>query len=236
MGLDKLTVLTHTHTECKDLWLPYFDSYQKFFKEVKHIVLINQNSPEINLKQIIYDDNLKHVDRLILGLQSIDSDYVIISLEDMFLYDYVLIEVIEKMINLMKTDGNINFIRLIKSGIVSSNHFFENLFRMDKNDFLMSITPTIWDKKYLLNLLASLKGLTFWELEQNGDFILKKSDVNGFYYYDNEPKRGGHHDSNIYPHICSAIFKGKWNLREYKDELLPIINKYNININERGTF
>jgi hypothetical protein len=107
---------------------------------------------------------------------------------------------------------------------------------MDKTDFLMSITPTIWDRNYLLTLLSSLKGLTIWELEQNGDFILKNLDVNALYYYDNEPKRGGHYDSNIYPHICSAIFKGKWNFREYKHELLPIIKKYNINIYERGIF
>jgi len=56
------------------------------------------------------------------------------------------------------------------------------------------------------------------------------------YYYNGEPKRGGHHDSSIYPYIATAVVKGKWNLSEYKNELLPLLNEHNIVIENRGIF
>jgi hypothetical protein len=236
MGLNKLTILTHTHSDCKDLWDPYFDSYKEFFKEVEHIVLINRNSSEIKLKQIVYDDTISHSDRFIIGVESIDSEFVLISLEDMILYDKVVENEIVGIIDMMSEDKSIMYTRLIKSGIHSSVNFSKNMFKLENTDFLLSITPTIWNRELLLNTLHHLRGLSIWNLELNGDKLLKDQNIKAFYYYNNEPKRGGHYDSSIYPHICSAICKGKWNLSEYKTELSPIINKYNINVNDRGIF
>ena len=45
-----------------------------------------------------------------------------------------------------------------------------------------------------------------------------------------------HYDSEIVPYIASALVKGKWNMSEYSKELIPLIDKYNININERGIY
>jgi homoserine dehydrogenase len=56
MGLNQLTIVTHTHTDCKTLWEPYFDSYAEFFNHDKHIVLINKASEEITNKQIVYSE------------------------------------------------------------------------------------------------------------------------------------------------------------------------------------
>ena len=107
---------------------------------------------------------------------------------------------------------------------------------MDSSDFMFSITPTIWDKSALIAVLEQLQELSIWALEVDGDLLLKNKAVKALYYYDNDKTRGGHHDSKIYPHVCSAILKGKWNLSEYSDILNPIIKKYKIDVNEKGVF
>ena len=53
--------------------------------------------------------------------------------------------------------------------------------------------------------------------------------------FNNEPKRGlYHHDSSIFPFIASALVRGKWNLSEYSNELIPLVLEYNIDLSLRG--
>jgi len=56
------------------------------------------------------------------------------------------------------------------------------------------------------------------------------------YYFDGtESKRGMFHwDSNIYPYFNSAITKGKWNLSDYKDDLLSVLEETGVDISRRG--
>jgi hypothetical protein len=229
-----LTILTHTHTDCKVLWETYFDSYDNFFKHDKHIVLVNESSKEITREQLIYSDVTKYSNRLIDALKIVKTNYVLIDFEDMFLYDTVKTDELKNIINIMNDDKKFLFTRLIKSGINSNLPFMGKLYLIDNSDFLFSLTPTIWRTNELLNFLLELQGLSIWELEVNGTALFKNNNIKALYYYDNDKKRGGHHDSTIYPHICSAILKGKWNVSEYSDILSPIIKKYNINVNERG--
>lgn len=232
--VNELTIVTHTHTDCKNLWSPYFDSYDVFFKHNKHIVLVNEFSHEIPYEQLIYSDTTKYSDRIIESLKTIKTKYVVIDFEDMFLYDKVNVDELNRIITIMTKHNEFLFTRLIKSGIKSHKHFDEKVFLMDNTDFLFSITPTIWRTNELLELLLELTNLSIWDLEINGCNLLKNKGVKSLYYFDNDKPRGGHYDSTIYPHICSAILKGKWNLSEYSDILTPIIEKYKINVNERG--
>lgn len=235
--MENLSILTHTHTDCSDLWNPYFDSYEEFFTNNKHLVLINEKSDEIKNEQIIYDDKLSYVDRLLLGLRELKTPYVLISFEDMLLYNQVNIDNLSRMIRIMETNKAVFYIRLVKSGVKGNIYFLNNVFKLDREDFLFSITPTVWNRQRLMNILDLYRGLSVWELEEKATHALKNfyDDMICLYYFDNEPKRGlAHHDSSIYPHICSAILKGKWNLSEYGNELKPIIKKYNIDVNKRG--
>jgi len=232
--LDSLTIVTHTHTDCRELWNPYFDSYEKFFNHNNHIVLINEFTEQIPHKQIVYSDTTKYSDRVLNTLVNVPTPYTLLDFEDMFLYDNVNVAELERIIEVMDHNSEIFYTRLIKSGIRSSREFQNNLFAMDAGDFLFSLTPTIWKPDQLCKLLHELQNLTIWELEVQGSALLSSRSVKALYYFDNSKTRGGHYDSTIYPHICSAILKGKWNLSEYSDVLLPIIQAYKINIDERG--
>ena len=50
-------------------------------------------------------------------------------------------------------------------------------------------------------------------------------------FVQNKDKRGKfHYDSSIYPYICTAVIKGKWNFKEYKKELFEIFYNKKFNI------
>lgn len=226
--IDDLAILTHTHTDCKDLWNPYADSYKRFFPQ-KHYYLSNRQV--LDEHTIVYSDSTKYSSRLLYGLSQINERFVIIDLEDMPLYGNVNESDID---NLLQYIDPIPFIRLLKSGVSGKDRDFiprDGLKWIKSNDLSFSITPTIWSRNYLINVLKSFPNLNPWELEVAASNAHHK----GLYWYSKESKRGSaHYDSSLYPHICTAICKGKWNILEYKDELEEIFDKYSINPNIRG--
>ncbi len=59
--------------------------------------------------------------------------------------------------------------------------------------------------------------------------------ITGLYHYNKEPKRGlYHYDSSIFPYICTAVVRGRWNTLEYKYELSKIAEKYKVDFSKRG--
>ncbi len=59
--------------------------------------------------------------------------------------------------------------------------------------------------------------------------------MNGVFYYNGEPKRGMYHyDSEIFPHVSTALVKGKWNMSEYESELGLLMSKYKVDLSIRG--
>ena len=75
------------------------------------------------------------------------------------------------------------------------------------------------------------------EFETKVQDVCRKNNIKGLFHYNNENKRGlSHYDSSVYPYIATAVVKGKWNFREYKKELLDILNKLNIDYSKRGIY
>ena len=74
-----------------------------------------------------------------------------------------------------------------------------------------------------------------WELEVKSQKAVKKLKLKAGFSYRKGAKRGVHHyDNDVYPYIATAIVKGKWNLREYQDELGTLLRQFDINPNARG--
>jgi hypothetical protein len=162
----------------------YLDSYEKYY-EGPHFFLVNKPS---GLKcEILYDDNLKYSTRTLSALKQIQTDYVILSFEDMILTDYVDIDKLEDICEFLDRH-EISFVRLLKSGIspksskVRVHHL--PLYNLGIYDFAFSITPTVWDKEWLISILEDNQELTVWDLENAVSGKLK--DFHGLYWYNGE--------------------------------------------------
>lgn len=177
-----------------------------------------------NKKTIIYNKDLKYTDRLIECINQIDCDLLLYQHEDMFLYDYPNQTKIDEYENILK-NNEYSFIRLTKAGSCkfSKIHLNETLLNISSDSInFFAVQSTIWKKKDLIKFLKQSGSLTIWELEELSPKINSKIKLQGLCHFDNEQKRGGHHDSNAWPYIATAINKGKWNFSEYEIELNKI--------------
>jgi len=209
----------------QDVLVPYISSHDEFFPEQKHYYLSNEI---VNERTILYDPSIKFSSRLLFALRQIKERYILIDLEDMILLGDVDEE---KLKELLLELEKFPYIRLLKSGISPEEvSYRDGLYKIKPWDMSFSITPTIWHRDYLIMLLSTLPDLNPWELE-----VTASEDFHpGLYWFNGESKRGiNHWDSSIYPHICTAVCKGRWNISEYP-ELLQILNKFSIDPSVRG--
>jgi len=235
-----IPIVIYSHSDYSDLWLPVFDRLNQFMKYDEGYLLsddaLDFNLNKYNFKHVSYTDTLSYNKRLEEALSKIDAEYIIFFHEDMILYDYVNDIVLSDYISFIKTNSEYDYIRLLKSGIASDNKIHDTLYTLTQGDFNFSVIPTIWRKNVLHRIAQETTPVNLWDFEINGNSYVKDNNIKGLYSYNGEPKRGGHFDSSVFPHICTAIFKGKWNMAEYPNEINKISVDYNIDINHRGFF
>lgn len=235
-----ITILTYTHSNCKDLWPIYFNLLDKYAPNIKSIVAADINCLEYpNHNFVTYED--KHYCQEMINIieENVKTKYFLYMQEDFFLYNSPDWEKINQFIDLMDKK-NIDFIRLLKCGDVTNIKYKENLFYIKlPNTNYWSITsysmqPTIWNTEKFCEFYKNANWNAF---KENSVYIdaLNKTNIFGLYAHNDEPKRGMmHYDSSVFPYIATALVRGKWNIGEYPDELNPILKKYNIDINLRG--
>jgi len=234
----KPTIVLYTHTDVKDVWKPFFGQTEKWLSDYKKIIFVNKDDELIpsDYEKVFYDNNKIYRERLKSCLSQIDDKLIIFHHEDMFLYnepDYKRIELYSEY--LRQTDKS--FIKLIRGGKqvgVSDSNYSDLKIINEQFDYIFAIQPTIWKTIKFLEMVEYCEGDTIWEFEVAAQKICRERNIFGYYVDDDGKQRGGlHWDSKIYPYVATAVVKGKWNTREYPNELKDILEKYNIDLGVR---
>lgn len=232
--------ITYTNKKCTDAWPIYFDLLKKYYEPTKHYIIsdVSSNTFPDGSTTFIY----KNTDPFYIVweecLSSIQDEFFIYMQEDFFVYKPIDLKLMKFYKDILKSNTNISYIRLIKSGIQSNDTLNINtLYQVNYNeDYAFSMQPTIWRTEAFLNIQKTHIQQIPWDEPKIDGQVLGGLDIYGLYHYDNEPKRGlAHYDSNVFPYIATALVKGKWNTKEYP-ELLNILNEYKIDVNIRGEY
>jgi len=231
MNQDNLTLVTYTHSNCKDVFKVYFKLIKKFFNPLHHIILSDYEIPEV--RTIIYEENKLYSEEFVKGLKQIDTKWILYSQEDFLLYNLIDINKIVEYLNFLESHPEFSFIRLLKSGSTNGIQVSPTLYSIETDsEQLFSMQATIWKKEDLQEVYenAFIEKIRDESLFNN---VCRFFQVRGLYHYDNEPQRGlCHFDSKVYPYIATAIVRGKWN-NEYRKELEEVSNG-EIDFNTRG--
>jgi len=232
-------IILYTHTDVKDVWPPFFGQTKKYLNGFKKYIFVNDN--DINIPEeyniVLYDDSKIYRKRFLSCLQQLDDEFVMIHHEDMFLYG-------EPDINKLKIyqdrlTNQYSFVKLIRGGNSrgKSDDIYPELKKIDKSfEYIFAIQPTIWKREKLIELLENSSGDTIWEFEVAAQKTCRDRNILGYYVDDGGVKRGRFHwDSKVYPYVATAVVKGKWNIKEYPEELKKISEDYNISYKIRGT-
>ena len=220
-----MKLLLYTHSDYDWVWKYWHQQTDKYLSDIKKLCLVNSNSEFRDDYNIFrYDDRMNYKNRVISCLKKIDEEEVVIFLhEDMFLFDFPKLDVLNEYKDLIVQE-KCHSIKLIRA--------FENLeqSKLHKNLLinpsyqLFSIQPTLIKVKTLKNIFLNVPGDNIWEFESNTSNKYLKNFISLCSFNKNFDKKRGkyHYDSSVFPYICTAVIKGKWNFKEYKKELFEI--------------
>lgn len=228
--------VVYTNSNCSDVFASFYNQNKKHSNLPLYV--ISDYDIEVDVDGAYkYSNDAPYYKVWVDALTKFDREYFIYLQEDFFLYSDVKEDIL-KLYQQQLAESKYSFIRLLKSGRLDSKKIFNNLYEIaPNNENIFSMQATIWKTDDYIKLMNAAASNGWLETDADYRNIMIDLNIRGLYHYDNEHKRGSNHfDSNVYPYIATAIVRGKWNMREYKKELLPIIINNNIKINNRGIF
>mgnify|MGYP003122929959 FL=1 len=250
--MNNIALVVNTISKNSDIWKMFFDQLEKYtpndFFTNKYLFTdkTGDDVPE-DFKVVLYDESKMYREQFLTGIKEVKEDYCIYISEDYILYNNIEKDLLLKYRDVMENDG-ISFIKLFKGSVIETPLIqykdFDDLYVVNKElPYYYSQSATLWKTRDLEKIHEDGPNLhianTDWQnsFEWNANDICLKLGFESLFVFRKEARRGMYHyDSSVFPHIATALVKGKWNTKEYPNELLPLIEKYNINIGERGEY
>ncbi len=237
-------IIVNTVSNCSDLWEMFFSQLEKHYpKNNVYVFTDDGNGIPDTYRVILYNKKDNFRTQYLSCLKSVKEDFLLYLNEDYILYDNVKTEIMNEYISILANDDAISFIRLTRGNNFTTKYKNrDDLYYLDnKSENFFSQTATIWKRSVLEKIhemgpdlhIAGKRTKLQFEVEANK--VCASLGLQGLVAYHCEPKRGiVHYDSHVFPYIATALVKGKWNLSEYENELMPLLLKFNINYKKRG--
>lgn len=237
-----LCVITYTTSKYRDVWPMHFGQLTKHTKSqgIKSYVLSDHGSKDLfdfsNHTLIEHDDADPYWKQYTEALSKIPEKYVIYLQEDFIMFadpNAHRLEAYQKFLD----KGTHDYVRLIRCGYQTplDRHVENDLFEvhMDTND-AFSMQATMWNKSRMVDLYTRVKSEKWLEAE-HWNIGCRDLNIRGVFCYNGEQKIGAFHfDSLVWPYVCTAINRGKWNIDQYPQTMKEMFKTYSIDPNVRG--
>lgn len=248
--MNEIALIVNTISKNSDIWDAFFDSIDDYipknFFSKKYIFVdpvVTPGFPE-DYTVLNYDTSNKYRDQFLQCVNGVQEEYCIYISEDYILYDDIKADKINHFIDILEKDSSISFIRFMRGGIYDGpfEEHSDNLFYLlTDQDYFYTNQAAVWKTNDLKlvhqegpNLHIANKD---WQnsFEYQATKVCQELGMKGLFCYYGEQKRGMYHyDSSVFPHISTALVKGKWNVSEYSKELFKMFKEYEINPYLRG--
>lgn len=248
---DTCTV-TYTNRKCHDILRIYVGQKSKFAPEIKGYIFTN-SEPDFDVlghTVILYDESDPYYLQWTKCLESVRENYLIYQQEDFFLdgmVDYSEIERCRKFLE----NSEYSFVRLLKIMLQGAIHrpelkmkdfpeveverFLYDAFVSDPDTFSFMMQSTLWKKCDFIQLYSLVKS-KMWLESREWDKGMRDMGMKGTYYYRGSNKTGKFHwEPEIWPHICTAVGQGRWNVSHHGSRLINLLDLYGVNPGVRGT-
>jgi hypothetical protein len=238
--LSNVACITYTTSKYADAWPIHFGQLDKHLKGIKSYVFSDFGSEhKFNFgahRLVEHDDAEPYWNQYTKGLHHVEEDYVIYLQEDFFLYNDVNHALLHNAIKFLQ-NSDYDYVRLIRCGFQTplNKHVKDNIFEVDMStDDAFSMQVTLWKKNRLDELYLHVKSEK-WLEGPHWNKGCRELEIKGTFSWNGEPKVGKYHyDSIIWPHVCTAINKGQWNMDEYPMVMKNLMFEYNVDVSKRG--
>lgn len=234
----------YSHSSFDDCWeMAINQALENLPLNCKKIYIVSENSDETrikfsnlrnenNVELLTYDSEEKYTDRLIEIFKEVVQKfkYVYFTHEDMPLVSKVDKVYLNTLLHYMN-HSNEFYIKLVDTSYVdekSEHESFPDLVR-NVGGYSISVQPSLIKPETMINFLTNFHQdiYGFEQVCTRSNFIF--SAVSG------DVKVGKYLLCNKYfPHIATAISKGKWCTDEWDKEINHLAKKYDINLSLRG--
>lgn len=224
------SILVPSCDKYADLWTPFFAFKNKFWKDCPYPVFLSSNTLNFTEPGVALVHTGKPQDwstEIKNALLQIDSTYLLLILEDYFIYETVNQADISRLFEIAEKE-KVDFLRI---GCYPSRYNsywpYEPLSEYDGiaeikpgAKYRINLQTAIWNKQSLLELLLTNENP--WEFEINGSKRANEKKFKSFCVIEDKNKDGIH---GPIMYMGGAITKGKWML-----EALRLSTKHHINL------
>lgn len=232
--MNNVPLVCYTHTNAADVWPLYLRQVERFLPNYESIILCNEPynfGPQHQCLQ--YDNADPHWKQVYQALEQLRADHFIWMQED-FLPLGAPDPHMMHVALLTLTQPEHSFVRLLRSGDEINDPVKQFHHVSERDDSAFAFQPTLWRKSAFMRILETARGTVIQDEPFKYLNAARELGITGLFWYDGEPKRGGaHYDSKLFPCICTAVVRGKWNLSEYRAELEPLLKEHRIDAEKR---
>lgn len=216
MEKNKCSLLLSTCDKYVDAWLPFFTLFDKMWPDCKMPMYLNTESLffSYNLLNIqclhpasLTDKKGKPIswsNRLKQAIEKIDTEYILLMLEDFFLQSPVRADVVEDCLKWMDEDKKIGHIDFYHEPYLPGTEKGEFVQVDPSYDYAMNTLPGLWRKDFFLSIIRDENP---WDFEFYGTGRWRKTDVKIFTHLEKYPEV---FDFGLNPELGYGIFRGKW--------------------------
>ncbi len=189
---ENITLLVSSCDKYEDAWYPYFELIKKYWPtHPENIALITETkqykTDGLNIKTYNYPKSYTWSERLYRTLEQIDTKYIIFSLEDFFLLDYVKQDRLDECVSWMEENPDIAVCRLFScddSRLLQTDEYKE-FYIADKNiGFRLETQAAIWNKETLMSFIDLSENP--WQFEKLGTQRIKDTEKLFLWHHSND--------------------------------------------------
>jgi len=249
--MNKIAIVVNTVSKNSDLWEMFFKQLQLYSpSDIPIHVFVDPTDDEFPIDGLHihhYDPKKLYKEQFVSCISEVEEEFCIYISEDYILYDEPMWDKVFEYRDFLQDNPHLSFIRFNKGGVVEIElpkyKGKLDLFQMSNVfPYFYTNQAAVWrtrdlDRIHVAGPNMHIAGTDFSQMfEPHATKTCQELNIQGLHCYHGEPKRGRHHyDTNVFPHVATALVKGKWNMSEYPNELGPLIEEYKIDVSERGT-
>ena len=235
---NRITLLVNSCDKYDDLWFAFFTLLKKYWRPLDTQIIFNTESLDythegLNIKCVHpRNKNIPYGERLLNALKYVETEYVIIMLDDFFLRDYVNATDIAQIVNWMDNDKNIVYFNCDCTPVYADweDEKYPGYKRIPwGNEYILNMQAAVWRTDKFVRYWSNNVSPWEWELYYNingavntkDKFYCAKTLNKGFCNY------GYNYDG-------MGVFRGKWVM----DDVQPLFEKEGIivDFSKRGAY
>jgi len=249
--MEDLALIINTVDKNKDVWPIFFSQIEKHIPKdlfKTKYVFVNHTEEKLpdDYTPLYFEKDELYRQQFVSCIKDVPEKHCVYISEDYVLYSDVRGDLIRQYQTVLDENPDLSFVRFMKGGIVNLNYppfgSYPHLFQLHHSiPYFYTNQAAVWKTRDLEKIHVQGPNLHIANEDWQNSFEFQATetcralDIRGVFCYHGEKKRGlYHYDCIVFPHVSTALVKGKWNISEYPEELPPLLEEHQIDVNQRG--